>query len=429
MVKKIIENLNSPIPNISLALFRVCFSFAILIQTYYFFTTNFINENIVKPLLLFPFIEGIDPISETNLIILSYIMLCANIGMLLNKFNRLSTFIFFCCFTYFWILDKGYFNNHYYFISLICFLLIIVNTRISFQKKIYIPKVQLYSLQCMIIIVYFISGLNKINPYWLFEFQPMKHILEIKSEIINNPFLKKEFTIFITTYLGLFFDLFIGPLLLINKTRIIGFLLAFIFHTLNYYLFIDVGEIGIFPILMITTLILFIPTKKIVKSLALKDDAKLNYSFSKNLNLFILFFLVIQLILPFRHVFFKGDVDYNGIGQRFSWRMKIMYKESDINYFIYNPMNKEKYEVDVTKMLTHKQYNNLKYFPDLIVPLAKKIKTEAKDKFGIKNAKVTCEYRLAFMGKNEQLFFSPSINLANLSTQKPTNKWLWEQKK
>ena len=127
--------------------------------------------------------------------------------------------------------------------------------------------------------------------------------------------------------------------------------------------------------------------------------------------------------------YLKGYVDYNGIGQRFSWRMKIMYKESDINYFIYNPMNKEQYELDVAKMLTQKQYNNLKYFPDLIVPLAKQIKAEARDKFGIQNAQVTCEYKLAFMGENEQFFFSPSINLANLSNRESVNKWLWIQKK
>ena len=63
------------------------------------------------------------------------------------------------------------------------------------------------------------------------------------------------------------------------------------------------------------------------------------------------------------------------------------------------------------------------------MPLAKKIKAEARDKFGIPNAQVTCEYKLAFMGENEQLFFSPSINLANLSNRKPVNKWIWKQKK
>ena len=64
-----------------------------------------------------------------------------------------------------------------------------------------------------------------------------------------------------------------------------------------------------------------------------------------------------------------------------------MYKESDINYFIINKMTQEKYTVNIATMLTSRQYNNLKYFPDLIVPLAKKIQLEAGKNFGIKNAK------------------------------------------
>ena len=67
------------------------------------------------------------------------------------------------------------------------------------------------------------------------------------------------------------------------------------------------------------------------------------------------------MIIPFRHVFIKGHVDYNGIGQRFSWRMKIMYKESMIEYFIVDKISQQKYSVDITKMLTPMQYNNLKY--------------------------------------------------------------------
>ena len=67
-----------------------------------------------------------------------------------------------------------------------------------------------------------------------------------------------------------------------------------------------------------------------------------------------------------------------------------MYKESQVNYFITNKETNEKYAVNISNMLTDKQYNNLLYFPDLVVPLAKKIKLEADQKFKIKDAKITC---------------------------------------
>ena len=184
--------LNEPVANISITLFRIIFSFVLLIQTYYFITNGFIENNIIKPFILFPFINGLDPASEVYLILLSYIMLISNIGMLFNKTARISTFCFLCCFTYFWLLDKAYFNNHYYFISLICFLLFLVDKKGSFKRNIYVPRFSLFALQGMIIITYFIAGINKLNPYWLFDLQPLTHIFEIKSEISNNPIFKQQ---------------------------------------------------------------------------------------------------------------------------------------------------------------------------------------------------------------------------------------------
>ena len=179
---------------------------------------------------------------------------------------------------------------------------------------------------------------------------------------------------------------------------------------------------------MITTLILFINPQTLNQVFKLDKKDKKIFNTYPLVKSFIFTFLIIQLLLPFRHILFHGYVDYNGVGQRFAWRMKIMYKESDINYFITNKMTEEKYSVNITPMLTNRQYNNLKYFPDLVVPLAKKIKKEAYEKFDIKNAKITCEYKTRFMGGDEQFLFSPELDLAKIQPNTLTNKWLWPLK-
>ena len=92
--KKFISWLNDPVPNISITLFRTVFSFLLLIQTYYFISNEFITHNIIEPFMLFPFISGLNPMPELYLIVLSYIMLVANIGMLFNKTARISTLFF-----------------------------------------------------------------------------------------------------------------------------------------------------------------------------------------------------------------------------------------------------------------------------------------------------------------------------------------------
>ena len=424
-----IKDLKKPVPSISIALFRLSFAAILLIQTFYFIIGDFITKNIINPVVLFPFIEGLNPLPRTYLIALSYIMLISNIGMLLNKFARFSTIIFFCCFTYFWILDKGYFNNHYYFISLICFILFLVEQEASFYKNLHTPKISIFTLQIMVFIVYFIAGLNKLNPYWIFEFQPIRHILEVKAEITNNTFFKKDILIIAMSYLGVIFDLTIGFLLFFKRTKLFAFAAIVLFHLTNYWIFKDVGEIGVFPFLMISTTIIFIDPTYLNKLFNLDAKPIIQKTRSLFLNKFLVFFLIIQILLPFRHVLFHGHVDYNGIGQRFSWRMKIMYKESEINYFITNIMTREKYNVSINTMLTNRQYNNLKYFPDLIVPLAKKIQLEAMENFGLKHVKITCEYQIRFMGKNQQLLFPKTLDLTNIKNPEMTNKWLLPLKK
>ena len=151
--QKIINWLKEPIPNISITIFRIVFSGSLLIQTYYFISTGFIDDNIVKPFILFPFISGLEPMSNFLLKGLSYIMLISNIGMLFNRFARISILIFLICFTYFWLLDKGYFNNHYYFISLMCFLLFLVDRKSAFSTISYTPRISLFCLQAMVFIL------------------------------------------------------------------------------------------------------------------------------------------------------------------------------------------------------------------------------------------------------------------------------------
>ena len=426
-MKALLIYLSDSKPSITISLFRFFFSLVLLFQSIYFISGEFINENIIKPVLLFPFFDNITPLSKPTLITISYVMLVSNIGMLFNKTARLCTITFCICFTYFWLLDKGYFNNHYYFISLMCFLLILVEKKSSFTNTILTPSISILSLQLMVFIVYFVSGLNKLNPYWLFDLQPMKHILEVKSDITSNTFFINPMLIFIMTYLGVIFDLCIGFLLLFKKTRVFAFILVCLFHGFNYYLFRDVGEIGIFPFIMISTLILFLDPVKIdelIISKSKKPNQKVDIKYSTVFMKFILIFMLLQCLLPFRHYLFKGYVDYTGVGQRFSWRMKLMFKDVNLQYFIIDMKTKKKYETNIATMLTPKQYNNLKYFPDLIVPVAKKIKDISKNKNGMKYTKITCDYNIQFMGNQTQKLFNPNLDLSKVSHHTLENRWI-----
>jgi len=452
-LKKIHNYLKEEVSGYSLAIFRVLFGAILFFQSIYWVFTGFIQENILDPTFLFPFIEGVNPLSSNFMIYgLNSILLISSFTILINRFYRTGLIIYLFSFTYLWLLCQGYFNNHYYLFSLICFLLIFPKSLFSNTEKVRVPRLYLFSLQILIIIVYIISGVNKINPYWLLDLQPMTHILE-QIGVSEGSFLIPVFT-----YLGLFFDLLIGPLLLLKRTRLVAIIVAILFHLMNFFIFILAnGEIGFFPFVMIATLILFIDSNKL-ESYKLKPNARLlnRQSYKKITSYFLLFFLITQIILPFRHVFFKGYVDYNGIGQRFSWRLKNMYKKEQtgiINFTLFTKNKNELIEIskfnlandttlipitnkDTIKVyLTTRQKTNILYYPNLIPTLSKKIENKIIDYLienskGRNNQKTNdftinglCE--IGFMGRDSELLFDPNIDLTKItnSTYK-TNTWL-----
>ena len=422
-------------------------------QSIYWILSGFIQENIINPTFLFPFIDGLKPLSNHFMIYgLNIILLVSSFCILINRFYRIGLIIYLFSFTYLWLLCQGYFNNHYYLFSIICFLLIFPNSLFSNTEKVRLPRLYLFTLQALIVLVYIIAGINKINPYWLLDLQPMKHILG------QIGIKEKSFLIYIFSYFGILFDLLIGPLLIIKRTRYTAILLAILFHLTNFFIFIFAnGEIGFFPFVMIATLILFIDSKKL-ESYKLKTNARLlnRQYYKKPISYFLLFFLFIQIILPFRHVFFKGYVDYNGIGQRFSWRLKNMYKETypkdRITFYVKHPEARVNMitfglypgKVDFLKdslniHLTNRQKTNILYYPNILSVFAKKMepkiieflknKEKEIENFNApKNLIINGEYQIGFMGREAQLHFDTTIDLTNIKEvpikSYSTNKWI-----
>lgn len=434
-MKKLISYLSIEVSGITISIFRILFGIVLSLQSIYWVITGFIQKNIIDPTFLFPFIKKVTPLSDNFMIYgLNGLLVISPILMIINKFYKIGLLIYLISFTYLWVLCQGYFNNHYYLISIICFLLLFSKSPFSRIEKVRVPQFHLYSLIFLIVAVYIIAGINKLNPYWLYDIQPMTFILS-KAGLNESSFL-----IPLLSYLGLFFDLFIGPVLLFKKTRNYGIVFSVFFHVLNFIIFLLVGgEIGFFPFIMIATLILFIEPSWIEERI-LKSNARIlsRQNLNVHLTYLILIFLSLQIIIPFRHFFFKGYVDYNGIGQRFSWRLKNMYKEPVtqpglINFTVltsngdtvstFHLRNIDKANI----ILTDRQKTNLIYYPNMIPIFAKKIEDKFQESINNKNFDFVihgkCE--IGFMGRKPELLFSPKIDLTKISSlSHKTNLWL-----
>ena len=297
------------------------------------------------------------------------------------------------------------------------------------NKKVSIPYYQVFALKAQIFLTFFIAGINKINYFWLIKHQPMKHILETKATISNSPWIDTAFFHAFFSWSGMLFDLAIGFLIWIPKFRKWGIILFIGFNLMNFWLFHDIGEIGFFPFLLLACLAIFLNPDKIEAKLKWlvprkpKKDSISSIPSAAWAPLFLSIYLFFQIIIPFRHYLYPGHVDWNGLGQRFAWRMKIMYKDVDMHFYLIEVGETEKREVNPTFFLNDKQLTNLMYYPDFIPPVARYIKEEGIRK-GLKNPKVVANFHVGFNGEKMKPLVPSAIDLSKVE-YKPGDQLYW----
>ena len=414
----------------SIGLFRILLGIVLFAQTLWFIKTDFIGENVIEPVLHFKFyhFQFLNALPPTLMKLMLFLMLVSTFLIIIGKFFKYASAFFGLSFTYLWLIDKSYFNNHYYFISLIIFLLIFTNADAwgSYSKKVkpktLIPSWQIFVLKFQVFLIFFIAGINKINTYWIMDFQPIKHIVETKATVNNYEWLATDFWFAFFSWGGLIFDLTIGFLIWSKRTRKFAIVFYVIFNLVNFWLFYDIGEIGFFPFLLLACLVIFFDSKKIEQKLSwLNKKQKApevsteSPPHSKQKLIFncIIIYVVIQLVLPFRHILYNNNVDWSGHGQRFAWRMKIMYKDPDMHFYLSEKGSDQKAEINVGNFLNQKQYTNLIYYPDFIPTVARHIKSEGL-KRGFKNPVVTADFKIGFMGKEKVLLVNPNLDLSTI---------------
>ena len=110
-----------------------------------FISKGWVHQLYIEPQYFFGYLgfEWVKPL-EGNWMYLPFIlMVVAALGILLGAFYRVSAFLFFVCFTYVELLDKSNYLNHYYFVSLMAFLMVLVpaNRRFSIDSWL-LPKIR-----------------------------------------------------------------------------------------------------------------------------------------------------------------------------------------------------------------------------------------------------------------------------------------------
>ena len=376
------NKLNTPVDGFSLGVFRVLFGCLMVwesIQLIRKIALNYLLPEFHFTYTLFPFVApwpGFGLYYHAAALVLSAACLAAGCAY------RISSVFFFSSFLYFFLLDKAYYLNHHYLALLFSFLFVVTHGNcgctIVKTRKTTIPRWQLALFQIQTIIVYFYGGLAKCNSDWL-SGEPMR--LWVQQPFANSPFPELAHhaaTAYAFSYGGLLFDLTIGPLLLWRRTRKVALIVATAFHITNSWLF----SIGVFPWLMIATLVLFVDAETLRTLLrAPQQDRSASCDTPSHasylVTLFFAGYVSLQLLIPLRGFWIPGATSWTEEGQRFSWRMKLRDKRASIAFLLFDSSRKQIIEVTPQSDLNLFQIFVLSTHPDMIIEYAKFIRDRA----------------------------------------------------
>lgn len=426
-----------------LAVFRIGFGLMMLYSIMRFYFMGWIEKVYINPKFHFKYygFEWIPDLGEFTYI-LFFICAITSIMITLGLKYKLSIILFFCSFTYIELLEKTVYLNHYYFISILSFLLIFLplNAAFSFDnlisntKETKVPRWTIDCLKLLLAIVYIYAGIAKINTDWLIEAMPLKLWLTSKYDlpIIGEYFMQQVWVHYLMSWGGMLYDLSIPFLLLFKKTRKFGFFMVVFFHAFTRVLF----PIGVFPIVMIISSLIFFDEKlhtriiNFIKNLLLKffqfkKREKFNVvpkSTSKITAVIVFAFFIIQLIMPLRHMMYPGNIMWHEQGYRFSWRVMLMEK---IGYstFKIEQENGTYFYVKNEDHLTSYQEKQMSFQPDFILEYAHYLGEFYKKK-GVDNIKVFADSFVSLNGRKSQRFVDPDINLLEIKDSFRNKEWI-----
>lgn len=432
-----------------LAVFRVMLGGMLFISVVRFWLNGWIDTVYISPKYHFTFygFEFVKPLGVYTYALFAVCGLAALLVML-GLYYRTAIVTLFLSFTYIELIDKSTYLNHYYFISMICLMMIFLpaNTYFSLDARrntdghsTVVPRWTIDVVRGFVALVYVFAGLAKINSDWLLHAQPLRIWLPSRNDMyLIGPLFNKLWVAYAFSWLGCLYDLSIPFLLSWRRTRILALGAVVIFHLLTSWLF----PIGMFPYIMIGTALIFCDasfherlihwftrifrsknndeTKTEVRSLA--GCYKMSTAGQIVATIFFPLFFALQLLLPLRYLAYPDELFWTEEGYRFSWRVMLMEKTGHAEFVVRDASGY--YEnVNNRDFLTPLQEKMMAAQPDMLLQYAHILKEHYKTK-GFVSPEVYVDSYVTLNGRIGRPMVDPATDLTRLEDNLSHKYWI-----
>lgn len=446
-VRFVRDHLFKPVDIASLVYFRIGFGLIMLLEVWRYLDRGWVRRYWIDPEFHFTYygFDWVKPLPGEWMIALEIGLALLAVCIIFGAFYRVAATLFFLGFTYTFLLEQARYLNHFYFVSILSFVMIFlpanralaVDARRGWTRgSSTVPQWTVWSLMAMVGIVYMYAGFAKLNGDWL-RGEPMRMWLSERDHYpVVGGLFANEIVVYGMTYAGLFLDLLLAPLLLWRRTRLPAFLAACTFHCLNAWLF----TIGIFPWFMIMATAIYFPPdwpRTLAKDLltdCVPGTAELAPTGAESTSaglsprqnwtaIALALFLGFQVLVPFRHLLYPGNVNWTEEGHRFSWHMKLRDKSGRAEFVVVDKATGQRWPVDARHYLTQWQERKMSTRPDMILQFAHFLREEWR-RSGSLDVEVHADVRASLNGREYQQLIDPAVDLASQSRSLLPADWI-----
>jgi hypothetical protein len=429
----------APVDVASLVVFRICFALVMLWHVGSYLTKGYIEYSYIAPRFHFTYLGfgWVRTWPDDGMIFHYYAMGVFAVMILVGLCYRLSMVLFFLAFTYTFLLEKTYYQNHYYLICLISFLMIFLPTHRALSLDALLwpdvrsnvaPAWTVWLLRLQIGIPYTYGAIAKLSSDWLHG-QPVRSWLSTRADLpLIGPYVGEDWLVYLVAHGGFVLDLIVVPMLLWQRTRVLAYIMTLVFHFTNAMLW----DIGIFPWFMIgATTIFFSPgwPRSLWRSSGVPHVKKMDLtprlsSLQRATVIFWGTYVALQLVIPFRHFLYPGNANWTEEGHLFAWHMMLREKTCGLRFYARDPKTGSNWEVDPLEHLNVRQYSRIGKDADLMLQFSHYLSRQLGTP-GEKDIEIHAIDLVSLNVRKPQLLFDPKLNLSAIERSLMPKKWIY----
>ncbi|MDB4932601.1 MAG: hypothetical protein JWM10_5085 [Myxococcaceae bacterium] len=130
-----------------------------------------------------------------------------------------------------------------------------------------------------------------------------------------------------------------------------------------------------------------------------------------------------QLVLPWRHLLYPGDVCWNEQGFRLAWHVMLVEKSGDVEFRVRDPRTGQRWTVSPRDFLTPLQARMMAPVPDMIVQAAGMVRDDFARR-GHPGVVVTAEAFASLNGRPARRLVDPRVDLGRERDSLAPKPWI-----